>query len=99
MGKLSACRGHAGLIAHVRECGVDGRMRVIDVCAGVDIDDRPTSLLHQMRTRFGKQGLPVQSLAVVTPCDADAPGVADDPAGEGKRATVGESLRNIEKGG
>ena len=44
IGVSGTCR--RGLIAHVRECGVGGRMRVIDVCAGVDIDDRPTSLLH-----------------------------------------------------
>ena len=45
-------------MAHVRECGVGGRMRVIVVYAGVDIDDRPTSLLEADKA-WG--GLPVQS--------------------------------------
>ena len=53
----------AGLVTdmsevHVREGGVGGRMRVIDMCAGVDIDDRPTSLLQADKAWAG---LPVQS--------------------------------------
>ena len=97
MGNTSACRGHAGLKAHVRECGVGGRVRVIDVCAGVHMDDLPHRTNRTRRVL--PEPRPPRVVAVATPCGADAPGVADDAAGEGKRATVGESLRNFEKGG
>ena len=72
---------------------------MIDVCAGVDIDERPTYLIAPSNADKVWEARPPRAVAVATPCDADAPGVADDPAGEGKRATVGESLRNFEKGG
>jgi hypothetical protein len=68
---------------------------VIDVYAGVHMGHIP---YRTNRTRRGSpRPRPPRAVAVAEAGGADVPGVADDPAREGKQATVGESLRKFEK--